>query len=107
VDDLVEGCLRLIRSPAAVTGPVNLGNPAEITMGELAQLVLELTGSGSRLVHRPLPVDDPRRRKPDIGRARRELAWSPRTPLRAGLLRTIESFASRLRTGESAAVADA
>jgi UDP-glucuronate decarboxylase len=107
VDDLVDGCLRLIRSPAAVTGPVNIGNPAELTMGELAQLVLDLTGSSSRVVHRPLPVDDPRRRKPDINRARRELGWSPRTPLREGLVRTIESFADRRRMGSPAAVADA
>jgi UDP-glucuronate decarboxylase len=94
-------------SPAAVSGPVNLGNPAEITVAELADLVLELTGSPSRVVRRPLPVDDPRRRRPDISRARQELAWSPQTPLREGLQRTIACFTGRLRSDEPALRADA
>jgi len=107
VDDLVDGCRRLMASPHAVAGPVNIGNPAEITVGELAELVLELTGSSSRVVRRALPVDDPRRRRPEISRARHELAWSPRTPLREGLLRTIDCFARRLPSGSPAVRADA
>ncbi|MDE2488997.1 MAG: SDR family oxidoreductase [Alphaproteobacteria bacterium] len=95
VDDLVDGCLRLAASPPDVSGPVNLGNPEEITVLEAAKLVLELTGSGSRIVQRPLPEDDPRRRRPDIARARAALKWRPKVPLREGLVRTIESFARR------------
>jgi UDP-glucuronate decarboxylase len=96
VDDLVDGCRRLMASPDDQTGPVNLGNPTEITVAELAETVLELTGSRSRIVFRPLPVDDPRRRKPDITLAETRLGWSPRVPLRDGLERTIESFVQRL-----------
>ena len=95
VDDLVDGCLRLAASPGTVSGPVNLGNPHEVTVLELAEMVLELTGSRSRIVQRPLPQDDPRRRKPDITRARAALKWRPKVPLRDGLVRTIESFARR------------
>jgi UDP-glucuronate decarboxylase len=96
VDDLVQGCLRLMASADDFTGPVNLGNPAEITVAELAEMVLELTGSRSRIVYRPLPIDDPRRRKPDITLAQTQLGWGPTVPLRDGLERTIESFVQRL-----------
>jgi UDP-glucuronate decarboxylase len=92
VDDLVEGLFRLMRSGPDVTGPVNLGNPHEFTVRELAQQVLELTGSHAALVHAPLPADDPRQRCPDISLARELLDWQPLVPLHAGLGRTIEYF---------------
>ncbi len=90
VDDLVEGLVRLMRSD--VHGPVNLGNPGEFTVAQLARMVLEQTGSASPLVLRPLPQDDPRQRRPDISRAQAELAWSPVVPLEQGLARTIQHF---------------
>jgi dTDP-glucose 4,6-dehydratase len=90
VDDLVEGIVRLLASD--VVDPVNLGNQTEFTMIELAELVLELTRSRSELLFEPLPVDDPRQRRPDISRARNLLGWEPRVPLRDGLARTIEAF---------------
>jgi UDP-glucuronate decarboxylase len=92
VDDLIEGVVRLMESPEALTGPVNLGNPVESTVAELAEQVLELTGSSSELRRAPLPSDDPVRRCPDISLARRELGWEPRTPLAEGLKSTIEYF---------------
>jgi UDP-glucuronate decarboxylase len=98
VDDLVEGLLRLMDTPAEVAGPVNLGNPAELTIRQLAETVIELAGSSSRIVHRPLPEDDPRQRCPDIGLARELLAWAPQVELREGLARTIAYFAQLSRT---------
>lgn len=92
VDDLVDGLMRLMDSDAAVGLPVNLGNPTELNVNELAELVLAMTGSSSRLVQRPLPVDDPRRRKPDIGRAKELLQWSPAVELQHGLQQTIAWF---------------
>jgi len=92
VDDLIDGLVRLMDSPAEVTGPVNLGNPGEFTILELAELVKELTGSRSGIVFRPLPEDDPVRRCPDITRARALLGWEPKTPLREGLEKTIAWF---------------
>ncbi|MGC8970382.1 MAG: NAD-dependent epimerase/dehydratase family protein, partial [Conexivisphaera sp.] len=94
VDDMIDGLLRLMLSN--VEGPVNLGSEEEISVMELAGLILELTGSRSEIVHLPPFPDDPRRRRPDISRARRELGWEPRTPLREGLSRTIEWFRSKL-----------
>ena len=91
-DDLVEGVLRLMGSPADVTGPVNLGNPGEFTMIELADQVLKLTGSHSKLIHLPLPEDDPRQRQPDITLAKEKLGWEPTVPLAEGLKRTIDYF---------------
>ena len=91
-DDLVEGFLRLMDSPPDLTGPVNLGNPGEFTMIELAQQVLKLTGSRSRIIHMPLPQDDPKQRQPDITLARAKLGWEPKVPLAEGLARTIEYF---------------
>ena len=91
-DDLVEGFLRLMESPAEVTGPINLGNPGEFTMIELAEQVLKLTGSRSKIIHLPLPQDDPRQRKPDISLARAQLGWEPKVPLAEGLKRTIDYF---------------
>jgi UDP-glucuronate decarboxylase len=101
VDDTVDGLLRLMASDD--TGPMNLGNPHEITMLQLARHVLELTGSSSRLVYRPLPQDDPRRRCPDIALARRTLGWSPQVPLAEGLSRTIAYFRAPLAAGSPAA----
>ena len=92
VDDLVEGMLRMMDSREGFTGPVNLGNPGEFTMVELAKLVLELTGSSSELVYQPLPQDDPTQRKPVIDLARKELDWEPIVALREGLEKTISYF---------------
>ncbi len=91
VDDLVTGLMALMASE--VSEPVNLGNPGEFTMRELAEMVLAQTGSSSRLVHRPLPVDDPRQRRPDIAQAARLLGWAPTVPLAEGIARTIRHFA--------------
>jgi UDP-glucuronate decarboxylase len=107
VSDLVGGIIRLMQHPTE-TRPVNLGNPEEFTMRQLAEEVLLLTGADSRLVHRPLPVDDPRQRRPDIRRARELLGFRPRVPLREGLARTIADFRARLRLpSESRAAASA
>ena len=97
VDDLVEGFLRLMNSGDEVSGPVNLGNPVETTVGELAAIIVEMTGSRSAIVHRPLPVDDPRRRRPDISRAQTLLGWSPAAPLREGLAKAIAYFDEEIR----------
>jgi UDP-glucuronate decarboxylase len=91
-DDLVEGMMRMMEGPDEFIGPVNLGNPDEFTILELAQLVIELVGSKSKLVYEPLPQDDPTRRRPDIRLARDKLGWSPKTPLREGLTKTIAWF---------------
>lgn len=100
VDDLVDGLIRLMHAPADFTGPCNLGNPAEFTMIELAELVLSLTGSKSKLVHKPLPQDDPRQRQPDISLAKRTLDWQPKTMLREGLTKTVAYFEEVLRRNE-------
>ena len=92
VDDLIEGLIRLMDSADGVTGPINIGNPAEFSMKELAELVLEQTGSASTIRHEPLPSDDPRQRQPDISRAKELLGWAPNVPLREGLERTIGYF---------------
>lgn len=94
VDDLVEGLIRLMATEDAVTGPMNLGNPVEMSIRELAETVIELTGSKSELVHEPLPHDDPVQRRPDISFARSALGWEPRVKLRDGLKRTIDYFAA-------------
>ncbi|UMY16444.1 SDR family oxidoreductase [Methylobacterium organophilum] len=97
VDDLVDGFVAMMESGPEVTGPINIGNPGEFTIAELAALVLELTGSTSRLVFRPLPPDDPRQRRPDIAKAQAVLGWNPTVPLREGLARTIAYFEASLR----------
>jgi UDP-glucuronate decarboxylase len=104
VDDLVEGLLRLVRCDVEPAGAVNLGNPIEITVCALVQEVLAMTGSRSRIVHRPLPADDPRRRRPDIARAQALLGWAPSTSLREGLAATIAWFraTARARTARMA-----
>jgi dTDP-glucose 4,6-dehydratase len=93
VDDLVEGVFRLIRSPEL--RPVNIGNPQEMTVREIAELVIELSGGQGEIAHEPLPEDDPKRRRPDIARAREVLGWEPRVPPDKGLRKTLEWFAGR------------
>ncbi len=93
-DDLVEAMIRMMNGPDSFTGPVNIGNPGEFTIRELAELTLELTGSTSQLVEKPLPVDDPERRRPDISLAKQQLGWEPTVPLREGLAKTIAWFRS-------------
>ncbi|HEX5998846.1 MAG TPA: UDP-glucuronic acid decarboxylase family protein [Hyphomicrobiaceae bacterium] len=100
VDDLVDGLLRLATYERPVPRPVNLGNPTELTVLELARKVRELTGSSSRLVEKPLPVDDPKRRQPNIAAARTLLGWTPRVPLANGLAKTIDWFASESLAAE-------
>ena len=97
VDDLIDGMWRLMNSPDEITGPVNLGNPREFTVRELAETIIRLTGSSSSLVFKPLPQDDPRQRQPDISLARRQLAWEPKIPLEQGLTQTIEYFSAMLQ----------
>ncbi len=97
VDDLIDGLTRLMESADGVIGPINIGNPTEYTILQLASQVIELVGSGSRIVHRPLPIDDPRQRQPDISKARDVLMWSPGMPLAEGLSRTIAYFEELLR----------
>ncbi len=96
VSDLLDGFVRLMDTPNDVTGPINIGNPVEFTMVELATLVIELTGSRSKIVHLPLPADDPRQRRPDISLAREKLDWEPKIQLREGLQRTINYFDAQL-----------
>lgn len=91
-DDLVEGIVRMMNSPKDFAGPVNIGNPGEFTIKELAELVIELTGAKAKLVTKPLPADDPTRRRPDITLAKSKLDWQPKIPLRDGLLKTIDWF---------------
>ncbi|PTX56350.1 UDP-glucuronate decarboxylase [Litoreibacter ponti] len=97
VDDLVTGLIALMESPDGVTGPINLGNPVEFTIRQLAEEVIAQTGSGSKMVQRPLPSDDPQQRKPDISMARAELGWEPSVPLKDGLTHTIDYFTQHLR----------
>jgi UDP-glucuronate decarboxylase len=92
IDDLIEGIVRLMNTPDEVTGPMNLGNPVEFTIRQLAELVVELIGTKSRLVYKPLPSDDPKQRQPDITLAKEILAWEPKVALRDGLLKTIAFF---------------
>lgn len=92
VDDLIEGFVRLMQSPDDVIGPINVGNPGEFSMLELANLVIELTGSKSELKFEPLPQDDPLQRRPDITKAKEHLGWEPKVELREGLTKTIEYF---------------
>jgi UDP-glucuronate decarboxylase len=96
VDDLIDGLIRLMASPDELTGPVNLGNPAEFSIRELAETILRLTGSSSKLIFKPLPQDDPRQRQPDISVAEMQLSWRPTVPLARGLVRTIDYFRSTL-----------
>src|SRR5271165_6335227 len=92
VDDLIDAMLRMMATADSVIGPINIGNPTEFSMLQLADMVIALTGSRSKIVHRPLPENDPRQRRPDISRAQEQLSWKPRMALKEGLLRTISYF---------------
>src|SRR5260221_14496534 len=100
VDDLIDGLMRLMATKDQVTGPINIGNPTEFSMLELAKTVIEMTGSRSRVVHRPLPENDPRQRRPEIARAQESLSWTPRIQLKEGLIRTIEYFEKLLKESD-------
>jgi UDP-glucuronate decarboxylase len=91
-DDLVDGLIRLMKTRNEVIGPINLGNPEEFSILQLASMVIDLVGSRSQIVRRPRPEDDPRQRRPDISKAQELFSWRPRTPLKEGLARTIEYF---------------
>ncbi len=97
VDDMISGILKAADMPADFAGPVNLGNPVEFSMIELAELIIALTGSKSKLVNRPLPEDDPKQRQPDIALARAKLGWEPTTDLRTGLLKALDYFRQEVR----------
>src|SRR5438876_1099762 len=99
VDDLVDGLIRLMETSDDVTGPINLGNPVEFTIRELAETTIALTGSSSKIVHQPLPPDDPKQRQPDITRAQELLGWKPKVQLEEGLLKAIEYFDRLLGSG--------
>ena len=102
VDDLIDAVIRMMATADEVTGPINLGNPAEFSMRDLAAIVIELTGSKSKIVYHPLPPDDPRQRQPDIGLAREVLNWTPVTPLEEGLRKTVAYFDELLSEPRSA-----
>ena len=91
-DDLIEAMMRMMATPPDITGPINIGNPGEFTIRELAEMVIEMTGAKSRIIRQPLPADDPKQRRPDITKAKKTLNWEPKTPLREGLGHTIEYF---------------
>lgn len=97
VDDLIDGLIRLMASSDSVIGPINIGNPVEFSMLQLAKTILDITGSSSRIVHQPLPQDDPRQRKPDITKAKDLLGWMPAMALKEGLIKTIAYFEDMIR----------
>jgi UDP-glucuronate decarboxylase len=103
VDDLVDGLIRLMESDRDIVGPINLGNPSEFTIRQLAEKVIDLTGSRSKIIHRPLPQDDPKQRQPDISKAQELLGWQPAVPLADGLTKTIAYFEGVLATQADAA----
>jgi UDP-glucuronate decarboxylase len=96
VDDLIDGMTRFMDHPS-LTGPLNMGNPGEFTIRQLAEQVIDLTGGKSKIIAKPLPADDPRQRRPDITLARKELGWEPKVELREGLLKTIAYFDALLK----------
>jgi UDP-glucuronate decarboxylase len=97
VDDLIDGMMRLMATPDSITGPINIGNPTEFTILQLASQVIKMTGSRAKIIHRPKPQDDPRQRRPDISKAKELLNWSPHTPLELGLKTTIDYFDDLLK----------
>jgi UDP-glucuronate decarboxylase len=105
VDDLVEGLIRLMETGDGVVGPVNLGNPDEFTIRQLAEIAIDITGSASKTVHRPLPTDDPKQRQPDISEAQELLGWRPTVPLRVGLTKTAAYFEGLLAREAAIAIA--
>ena len=104
VDDLVEAMLRMMKTPSEVTGPINIGNPNEFSILELAELVIQMIGTKSKIKFEPLPSDDPRQRQPDISKARAVLGWEPKTQLREGLVKTIAHFDKMLSEGATPAL---
>ena len=96
VEDMIDGFIRMMGAPDDVTGPINLGNPNEFTILELAEKIIALTGSSAKIVFRPLPADDPMQRQPDISRAKKHLGWEPEIQLEEGLKRTIAYFKEQL-----------
>jgi UDP-glucuronate decarboxylase len=104
VDDLVEGLIRLMETGDGVVGPVNLGNPEEFTIRQLAEIVVDIAGSASKIVHRPLPTDDPKQRQPEISKAQELLGWRPTVPLRVGLTKTAAYFEELLAREAATAV---
>jgi UDP-glucuronate decarboxylase len=96
IDDLIDGLIKLMDTPDSFIGPVNLGNPVEFTIKSLAEMIIKMTGSKSKIVHLPLPEDDPKQRQPDISLALKELGWQPAIRLEAGLEKTIEYFRETL-----------
>jgi UDP-glucuronate decarboxylase len=106
VDDLIEGLTRFMDSPDRITGPLNMGNPSEISIIELAKLVIGQTGSRSRVVHKERPQDDPRQRRPDVSLAKDLISWTPNIPLKEGLSRTIEYFDDLLSKGMTGKAAE-
>ena len=98
VDDLVDGLVRLMESDRDIVGPINLGNPSEFTIRQLAEMVIDLTGSASKIIHRPLPQDDPKQRQPDVSKAQELLGWQPTLPLADGLAKTVAYFDGLLTT---------
>ena len=96
-DDLIDGMMRMMNTPDEVTGPINIGNPGEFTILQLAEMVINLTDSKSKLIRMPLPADDPKQRRPDITKAKKVLNWEPVTPLETGLVKTIEYFDKLLK----------
>jgi len=99
VEDMIEGLIRMMNSPDDLTGPINLGNPEEVSILELAKRIIDLTGSGSKIIFKALPSDDPRQRRPLIDLAREKLEWAPKTSLVEGLKKTIAYFEEVLRRG--------
>jgi UDP-glucuronate decarboxylase len=97
VDDLIDGLIKLMDTPDSFTGPVNLGNPVEITIGSLAGMIIKMTGSKSKIIYLPIPQDDPKQRKPDISLALKELGWSPKIDAETGLAKTVEYFRAILK----------
>lgn len=101
VEDQIDGMMRMMNTPPEVTGPINIGNPGEFSMKELAEIVVELTGSKSSIEYHPLPQDDPQQRRPDITKAREILGWEPKTQLKEGLEKTIAYFDDQFTSGET------
>jgi UDP-glucuronate decarboxylase len=97
VDDLIDGLIRLMDTPDTFTGPVNLGNPIEVSVNDLAKMITRMTGSKSKIVYMPLPEDDPKQRQPDIGLAKKVLGWQPKVDLEEGLIKTIDYFISTIK----------
>jgi UDP-glucuronate decarboxylase len=96
IDDLINGLIRLMDTPDYFTGPVNLGNPGEVAIRTLAEMIIKMTGSRSKIIYLPLPQDDPKQRKPDITLAEKELGWSPKVDSETGLAKTVEYFRKTL-----------